>query len=100
MKSLYDVPNLLLQKFPTEDFTATTKVKFMPRENKGKTMVGERAGLVVMGLDYAVLALDSRADGIYLVQADCKKADPRCDQEKENAAEQARRPMNFICVSK
>lgn len=85
MKSLYDVPNLLLQKFPTEDFTATTKVKFMPRENKGKTMVGERAGLVVMGLDYAVLALDSRADGIYLVQADCKKAD-RGAIEKENAA--------------
>ncbi len=85
MKSLYDVPNLLLQKFPTENFTATTKVKFMPRHNKGKVMEGERAGLVVMGLDYAVLALDSRADGIYLTQADCKKAD-KGGVEKENNA--------------
>ena len=85
MKSLYDVPNLLLQKLPAENFTATTKVKFVPRKNKGKTVEGERAGLVVMGLDYAVLALDSRADGLYLVQADCKKAD-KGGLEKENAA--------------
>ena len=85
MKSLYDVPNLLLQKFPTENFTATTKVKFAPRKKNGKRESGERAGLVVMGLDYAVLALESRPDGIYLVQADCKKADKGA-VEKENAA--------------
>ena len=38
-----------------------------------------------MGLDYAVLALESRADGIYLVQAACAKAD-KGGVEKENTA--------------
>lgn len=38
-----------------------------------------------MGLDYAVLALESRADGIYLVQAVCPKAD-KGGVEKENAS--------------
>ncbi|MCD7710988.1 MAG: glycoside hydrolase 43 family protein [Porphyromonadaceae bacterium] len=85
MKSLYDVPNLLLQKFPAEEFTATAKVAFFPRVNKDKVMTGERAGMVIMGLDYAVLALDSRDDGIYLVQADCKKAE-KGGVEKENAS--------------
>lgn len=85
MKSLYDVPNLLLQKFPAENFTATTQVKLAPRKNKGKTVEGERGGLVIMGLDYAVLALESRADGIYLVQAACARAD-KGGVEKENTA--------------
>lgn len=73
-KSLYYMPNMLLQKFPTENFTATAKVQFAPRKKNGKAMEGERAGLIVMGYDYAALALESRKDGIYLVEADCVKA--------------------------
>ncbi len=73
-KSLYYMPNMLLQKFPTENFTATAKVQFAPRKKNGKAMEGERAGLIVMGYDYATLALESRKDGIYLVEADCVKA--------------------------
>lgn len=68
------MPNMLLQKFPTENFTATAKVQFAPRKKNGKAMEGERAGLIVMGYDYATLALESRKDGIYLVEADCVKA--------------------------
>jgi beta-xylosidase len=74
MKSLYDVPNLLLQKFPTENFTATAKVKFSPRIKNGKQQAGERAGLIIMGYSYATIGLESREDGIYLVQSDCVKA--------------------------
>lgn len=71
---LYDMPNLLLQKFPAQDFTATAKVKFSPRVNNGKVSTGELAGLIVMGYNYGTIALESREDGIYLVNIDCEKA--------------------------
>lgn len=79
--NLWDVPNLLLQKFPTEDFTVTTKVSFAPFSK----YTGERTGLVVMGADYAVLAMENRADGLILVQNVCRKADKK-GKEEENAS--------------
>ena len=72
--TLYDLPNLLLQKYPARDFTATAKVLFFPRTNDGNIMAGERAGIVAMGYNFGALALESREDGIYLVQTDCYKA--------------------------
>ena len=63
---LYDMPNLLLQKFPAENFTATTKVQFWPRKKNGEPMVGERAGLVIAGYDMSALQMVSTADGIVL----------------------------------
>ena len=63
---LYDSSNLLLQKFPAENFTATTKVEFLPRINNGKIMPGERAGLVIAGYNLGAIQLVSREDGIYL----------------------------------
>lgn len=79
--NLWDVPNLLLQKFPTEDFTVTTKVSFAPSSK----YTGDRTGLVVMGADYAVLAMENRADGLILVQNVCRKADKK-GKEEENAS--------------
>ena len=79
--NFWDVPNLLLQKFPTEDFTVTTKVSFAPSSK----YTGERTGLVVMGADYAVLAMENRADGLILVQNVCRKADKK-GKEEENAS--------------
>ena len=79
--NLWDVPNLLLQKFSTEDFTVTTKVSFAPSSK----YTGERTGLVVMGADYAVLAMENRADGLILVQNVCRKADKK-GKEEENAS--------------
>lgn len=75
-KNFWDVPNLLLQKFPAPDFVVTTKLTFTPRANR------ERSGLMVMGLDYAYIALQKKADGLYLSQASCKDAD-RSSPEKE-----------------
>lgn len=77
--NLWDVPNLLLQKFPTEDFTVTTKVSFAPSSK----YTGERTGLVVMGADYAVLAMENRADGLILVQNVCRKADKKGKEEEK-----------------
>ena len=54
-KSLWDVPNLLLQKTPSDNFTATMKLTFRPNPK----YKGERTGLVVMGMDYAGLILEN-----------------------------------------
>lgn len=70
-KSLWDVPNLLLQKLPARELTATTKLTFKPT----KKVKGERAGLVMIDLDYAALAIENTAEGLVLSQVECLKAD-------------------------
>jgi beta-xylosidase len=68
-RNLWLVPNLLLQKFPAPAFITTTTVDF-----RGAA-AGERAGLVVMGMDYAYLAVRKTAGGLELVQARSTDAD-------------------------
>ncbi|WP_026473571.1 glycoside hydrolase family 43 protein [Alkaliflexus imshenetskii] len=68
--SYYQVPNLLMQKFPSNEFTVETKMTFKPNDR----MTGERAGIIVMGYSYASLALEDREDGIYLVYNICNNA--------------------------
>lgn len=77
-KNLWDAPNVLLQKFPAEEFTVTTKLTFTPSTK----LENEKAGLVVMGFSYASLALKSKKDGVYLVQTVCKDAEKGA-KEKE-----------------
>ena len=60
--NLYDAPHLLLQKFPALDFTVTTQLELSPKA------VGESAGLIIFGYDYAWLGLRATADGVQLVQ--------------------------------
>ncbi len=76
-KNLYDVPNLLLQKFPAPEFTVTTKLQFRPNTK----ITGERVGLVVMGLDYASLYLEYTPEGVVLAQNSCKAADKGTAEE-------------------
>jgi hypothetical protein len=54
------VPNLLLQKFCADSFTAVTKAVFHPR------IIGERSGIVVVGGLFSILAVVKKADGLYL----------------------------------
>ncbi|HET8655564.1 MAG TPA: pectinesterase family protein [Longimicrobiaceae bacterium] len=68
-RNLWLVPNLLLQKFPTPAFLATTEV-----DPRGLAR-GEHAGLLVMGMDYAYLAVRRTADGLELLQARSRDAD-------------------------
>ena len=72
-KNLFDCPNLLLQKFPTENFTATTKVRFIPNPDYKPRY--EQAGLIIQGLDYAALKLVDTPEGIVLQQVTCLGAD-------------------------
>ncbi|WEK20284.1 MAG: glycoside hydrolase 43 family protein [Candidatus Pedobacter colombiensis] len=69
-KNYWDVPNILLQKFPTEEFKATTKLTFSPNAK----IENEKAGLIIMGQSYANLSIKSKKDGNYLVYAVCKNA--------------------------
>ncbi|WZL89593.1 glycoside hydrolase 43 family protein [Salinimicrobium sp. 3283s] len=78
-KNLWDSPGLLLQKFPAEEFTTTTKLTFNPNKN----LENEKAGLIVMGRSYAYVALESRKDGIYVVYAEAEKADEGNLEQKE-----------------
>ena len=50
-QNLWSMPNVLLQKFPAPEFTVTTKLTLQGRND------GDTAGLVVMGMDYAAIAL-------------------------------------------
>lgn len=70
-RNLWVAPNVLLQKFPAEEFMATTKMTFNPNTK----LENEKAGLTMMGFSYASLTLKSKKDGIYLVYTVCKDAD-------------------------
>jgi beta-xylosidase len=75
--NVYDCPNLLLQKFPAPEFSATTRMKFEPGTE------GEQAGLVVFGLDYALLALRRNHGQTRLVFVTCRDAHLPASQEEE-----------------
>ena len=76
-RNLSDLQNALLQKFPTENFTATAKVRFIPTPNyKYK---GEEGGMIIKGQDYAAIKFVSTADGCvmrYVVCEDAMKGKP------------------------
>lgn len=80
-RNLWDVANLLLQKTPAPNFTATMKLTFSPT----KQYKGERTGLVVMGMDYAALVLENTASGLTLSQVVCHGAD-KGQPEQVNAS--------------
>lgn len=74
----WDVPNLLMQKTPADEFTATTKLSFKPR------LEGERAGLILFGADYAYVSLVKEADGTYISYSSCKLADKQTPANTKN----------------
>jgi beta-xylosidase len=82
--NLWQSPNVLLQKFPAEEFMATVKMTFKPNER----LENEKAGLTVMGFSYANITLKSKKDGIYLVYTVCKDAEKGM-KEKETTLTKA-----------
>lgn len=67
--NLWEVPNLLLQKFPAEEFTVTTKLKATAK------MDGQQSGLIVMGWDYSYIAVEKEGENFVLKQVICKDAE-------------------------
>ena len=70
-KNLWDSPNILLQKFPSEEFMVTTKINFNPNVK----LQNEKAGLVIMGLSYANIAFKTTKEGNYIVFSFCRNAE-------------------------
>ncbi len=68
-ENLWEAGALLTQKLPAERFTITTSLAFAPKA------VGERAGLVMFGSDYAWIGLQNGASGPQLVRVDRQGAD-------------------------
>ena len=68
-RNLWDVANLLLQKVPALNFTATAKMTYNLKYS------GERTGLVVMGLDYAGLFIERQGKQFMLLQKECRGAE-------------------------
>jgi beta-xylosidase len=58
--NLWFVPNLLLQKFPAPSFTVTTKINFNPEQ------INEKSGLLIMGREWAYLAMTKNSEGFKL----------------------------------
>ena len=74
----WDVPHLLLQKFPAPAFTATTKLNFQPSDEE----IGGETGLIIMGRDYSYLSVTDQEDGLYLAQTVAHEADNGGEEEE------------------
>jgi len=83
MKTMWVMPNLLLQKFPGANFSATTKLSFENNPDAGEGSTG----LIVFGEDYAYIAIEQDAKGgLKLVQRLLKDARTSKDNETEIAS--------------
>lgn len=67
--NLWNVPNLLLQKFPGPKFTVTTKLRFTSR------FKDEQTGLVILGRSYSAIVLQNTGQGIAVRQVTRQHAD-------------------------
>ncbi|PXY39237.1 glycoside hydrolase [Flavobacterium cheongpyeongense] len=68
--NLWNVPNLLLQKLPAPNFTATTKVKLTTEwETSGK-----KTGLLLMGKSYTYAAIAFHDGKYWIQQVNCVDA--------------------------
>lgn len=67
--NLWEVPNLLLQKTPTEKFTATAKIRFTSKDQN------QLGGILVMGHNYSALVVKRVGDEFQLQQITCHDAD-------------------------
>jgi len=90
-KNFWDVPNLLLQKFPAAEFTVTTKMTFTPRADQEKT------GLIVMGLDYSYISIQQKAGKLFVSQTVCKDAD-RQTAETESPTVEVKSNLIYLRV--
>jgi len=69
----WHMPSLYMQKFPADSFSATTHFSLSPLK------VGERAGMIIFGTDYAGIFLEQTKEGMMLKKMICM------DAEKGNA---------------
>ena len=69
LKNSFFLPNILAQKFTAPSFIATTKLSVKLKQ------VGDKMGLIIVGLDMANIAITKREDANYISFASCINAD-------------------------
>ena len=68
-KNLWEVPNMLLQKTPADEFTVTTKLRFTSKAD------GQFGGLIMMGHNYQALVVKRVGKEFQLLILTCTDAD-------------------------
>ena len=71
VRNLWNLPAILGQKLPAEEFIAGVKVKFSPQGQD------ESFGLMVLGSDYAYVSIIKNSLGTYIVCRKCINADKK-----------------------
>ena len=84
--NLFDLQNALLQKTPTENFTATARVRFIP--NPSYKQKGEEGGFLLKGLDYAAIKFVTVADASAPTGTGCVMRYVTCMGADKGKAEQ------------
>ena len=79
VSNLWGLPNLLLQKLPGPSCIATASVLVT------ELRIGEEAGLVVLGRDYAALTCSRQDEGLLLESSRCQEADAGTPESREFA---------------
>lgn len=70
-RNLWNMPAILGQKIPAEEFSASVKVKFTPQ------FQDESFGLMVLGTDYAYVSILKNNQGTFIVCRKCFNADKK-----------------------
>lgn len=91
-KNYWDVPNLLLQKFPAEEFSVTTKLTFNPR------LEGEKVGFIIMGYDYGYLSLSKKGNDMALTYTTCKSSDKGTPETETPLISTAQKTIHFKVI--
>ena len=79
-KNLWEVPNLLLQKTPGDEFTVTAKVRFTSKAD------GQFGGIIMMGHNYQALVVKRVGKEFQLLILTCEDADRGKVQKEELVA--------------
>ncbi len=78
--NLWDLPNILTQKFPADEFKVKVKISFKPKFNN------ERFGLIITGTDYAYISIVKGDDGLYAIFQENLKADKNNSEPRDPAS--------------
>ena len=78
--NMRQIPNILTQKFPNDTFTATAKVTV------SGTQDGQESGIIIMGRDYARLAVEKRGDNFEIKLVECIGADQNNHEKSYDVA--------------
>lgn len=68
-KNLWDSPRLLMQKMPAHQFSTECRIDVKNMKE------GEKAGLLIFGMDYSYVAVEKRNGKLKVVQTTCLNAD-------------------------